>query len=1031
MKGYCTYFLLFFFGLSQNVNLFAQEVSEFQSVIGQISELENKKDPKCHATASRLEDFIYGTPLSFEARSKRIAFQKAYVKTLWLDFTRQKNKQKADEDDLALFKKIEKKYFEYSLNQKGIQLVFLNKHQLLIPERDYRQYSSIAYALRAILSVQQANIFESESLASLDKAVMTYFKKSVDLAVLALLQEADQLARMDNQFQIGATHIDQATKKLFNDLKPITTKISSQQTVDQKALLYEIIDQKQRAYQAYNQINQSVFLRNIQVYFAKVLWPTDPNQSRELTNFYTEFMVQYSADLLAYAEAKALQQNKSTIEYEDIYEAVQAYLPHTINQFEDVTYFPNLDRNEQIVIEAYDLDAFRDSGLHWQYLKYALDDRKSALHVAPDPFALELLVEGVAQFAVVVFRMAGANAKENKAEQMEKQHLTNALMAFQQKINTDQNSQKTDNGSSIISERTTKKENTGALFSEITGAYDLDFQHRNSDWLGRAIRGYVLNEEEGVARLSIPPAFGGGGVAAEDIDNDGWVDVLLLGGRGNRLYRNDNGKKLEDITAKSGIDWKRPDGNYGEPRQPIILDFDNDGWQDIFISYANDTHRIYRNRGDGTFEDMTLQADLGGTEEVAGPATSIDYNKDGLPDLYIGYFGNYVKGELPTLKRHNTNGGKNRLFRNLGNFKFEEVSEGSGLQNAGWTQAVGHSDINGDGWQDLIVGNDFGVNAYYINNQDGTFTDFSKDMGTDKPSYTMNIGISDLNQDMRPDFYISNIVIMEKDDKYVLPNEDTKAHFDPASLASMRVVEANDLFISKNDGKGGVSFSKSTAIGRGFSATGWSWDADFFDFDNDGDDDLYCLTGMNQYSVYGKTNEYYSSPEGESKDVTYANSNAKEANVLFENTNGVLEVHSNSGGLDFSGTSRSAAFFDLDNDGDQDIIVNDYQGKARLFRNHAEQQANNWIAIKLEGDPTQGMTKDAIGASITLQTSNGKKRWKEVYSTTGYLSVHPKLIHFGLGENSSCDIEIRWPNGHVQKVQNLSSNTFHNIDYIK
>jgi len=303
-------------------------------------------------------------------------------------------------------------------------------------------------------------------------------------------------------------------------------------------------------------------------------------------------------------------------------------------------------------------------------------------------------------------------------------------------------------------------------------------------------------------------------------------------------------------------------------------------------------------------------------------------------------------------------------------------------------------------------------------------------MATDKPSYTMNIGISDLNRDMRPDFYISNIVVMEKDDKYVLPNEDTPAHFDPSSLATMRVVEANDLFISSTDKNGQPSYAKSTAIGRGYSATGWSWDADFFDFDNDGDDDLYCLTGMNQYSVYGTSNEYYNSPEGEAKEVTYANSN-EEANILFSNEQGTLEVVTNSGGLDYSGTSRSAAFFDMDNDGDLEIIVNDYQNKAKLFRNNTKQEANtnNWVAIKLNGDPSQKITKDAIGTALILTTPDGEKKWKEVYSTTGYLSVHPKICHFGLGAAKACNLEIRWPNGHVQIVENLEPNKLHVILY--
>ncbi|MEM9549047.1 MAG: CRTAC1 family protein [Bacteroidota bacterium] len=1026
------FFLIFFLGLFQQHYAYSQEISDFQPVIGQIGQLENNKDPKCHATASRLEDFMYGTPLSFEARDKRITFQKEYVKTLWLDYTKTVNNRSGELDQLAIFKEIEQKYFSYYEDELGIHLSFPEDHQVFVAARDYRQYSTVAYALRAILSVQQSFIFESETLAPLNEEVMTYFKKSIDLSVLALLKESDELARKDNDFQIGKTHIDGAVKILFNNLKsrPSTSTSKKQENLDYRALVYKIIDQKLAAYRNYNKINQSVFLRNIQVYFSRILWPKDPKVSKELTNFYTNLMVQFSADLLNNAELRAIQQNQPTVEYEEVYHAVQAYLPHSINMFEDVTYFPNLDLQNQIVIEAYDLDAFRDSGLHWQYLKYVLDDRESNLKVALDPFALEMLVEGIAQFAVLVFRMGGINAKEQGQEVMEIQHIENALLNFQSKLEEHQTMPASGSDTKIISGKSATSLITETPFSEISKEAALTFEHRNSDWLNRTIRAYVVKEDENLARLAIPPAFGGGGVAAEDMNNDGWVDVLLLGGRGNRLFKNDNGKQFVDVTDQAGLDWKRPDGNYGEPRQPILVDFDNDGWQDIFISYANDAHRIYRNRGDGTFEDMTDQANLGGKGLIGGPATSIDYDKDGLADIYIGYFGNYLQGELPTLKRHNTNGSPNRLFRNLGNFRFEDVSEGSGLQNLGWTQAVGHSDINGDGWQDLIVGNDFGINAYYLNNQDGTFTDVSAAMATDKPSYTMNIGISDLNRDLRPDFYISNIVVMEKDDKYVLPNEDTQAHFDPSSLATMRVVEANDLFISSTDKNGQPNYAKSTAIGRGYSATGWSWDADFFDFDNDGDDDLYCLTGMNQYSVYGNSNEYYSSPEGEAKEVTYANSN-NEANILFSNEQGTLEIVTNSGGLDYSGTSRSAAFFDMDNDGDLEVVVNDYQNKAKLFRNNTKQEAttNNWVAIKLIGDPSQKITKDAIGTALILTTPDGEKKWKEVYSTTGYLSVHPKICHFGLGAAKKCSLEIRWPNGHVQIVENVEPNKQHVIAY--
>lgn len=1030
MKPFFLLTLFTFISIFEISHLSAQDTSRFQPIIGQIGELENRKDPKCHATASRLEDFLYGTPLSFEARNKRIEFQKSFVKTIWLDYTKAYNSNSERLDELALFKKIEKKYFSYQQDESGIYLSFQNGHKVSITSRDYRQYSSIAYALRAILSVQQSFLFESEKLAPLNDEVMAYFKKSIDLAVIATLQESDQLARKENQFQIEENHVNSAVKILFNNLKSRPTpSITNQNTdINHKALLYKIIGQKLTAYQNYNNINQAVFLRNIQVYFSKKPWPTDPNKTKNLTNFYTDLMIQFSTELLNYSETLALQQNKSTIEYKEIFEALQAFLPHTINQFEDVTYFPNLNRKDQIVIEAYDLDAFRDSGLHWQYLKYALDDRATDLKSSPDPFAMELIVEGIAQFAVVIFRLAGMDAKKQNHEVMEIQHFKNAILTFQEKLNINQNKPTSSPEPKIISVQPSNNQSIENIFSEISNEFGLNFEHRNSDWLNRTIRGYVVKEDENLARLAIPPAFGGGGVAAEDIDNDGWVDILLLSGRGNRLFKNVKGKKFIDITEQAGINWKRTDGNYGEPRQPIILDFDNDGWQDIFISFANDNHRIYRNKGDGTFEDMTDQAKLGGQGLIGGSSTSIDYDKDGLPDLYIGYFGNYLKGEFPTLKRHNTNGGSNKLFRNLGNFKFEEVSEGSGLQNTGWTQAMGHTDINGDGWQDLIVGNDFGVNAYYLNNQDGTFKDASVSLGTDKPSYTMNVGISDLNRDLRPDFYISNIVVMEKDDKYVLPNEDTPVHFDPNSLSTMRVVEANDLFISNVDKNGEITFSKSKAVGRGYSATGWSWDADFFDFDNDGDEDLYCLTGMNQYSVYSNENEYYRDSEGEAKDISLASSN-EESNILFENRNGLLEVVTHSGGLDYSGTSRSAAYLDMDNDGDMDVVVNDYTGKARLFRNNAEQHSNNWASIKLVGDPTNQISKDAIGATIILTTSAGDQLWKEIHSTTGYLSVHPKTSHFGLGKLKNYTLEIRWPNGYIQKINDLKANQKYEIQY--
>src|SRR5262249_34306922 len=197
---------------------------------------------------------------------------------------------------------------------------------------------------------------------------------------------------------------------------------------------------------------------------------------------------------------------------------------------------------------------------------------------------------------------------------------------------------------------------------------------------------------------------------------------------------------------------------------------------------------------------------------------------------------------------------------------------------------------------------------------------------------TMNVGITDLNRDGFPDVYISNIVTMNKDEKYVLPDTKTRMKFNPVKMATMRVVEANDLFTSVG-GKGKeLSYEQSKAVGRGYNSTGWSWGANFFDFDNDGDDDLYVVNGMNEYAVYSSVNPYLTDPSG-------ARANAflpvadKEAPVFFVNRGGRLLEESEKSGANPLGNARAVAQLDIDSDGDLDMIVNNFNLEAIVYRN--------------------------------------------------------------------------------------------------
>ena len=829
-------------------------------LLEQIKELEGTRDPKCHATASRLEDLIYGTPLTSEARSAKNELEKRLVIAIWRPASESATAKDMDEVPESLLRESLAAVMKYRQLPGKDWSVTLKGEESIIKATDFRQYGTVAYALRAVLAAQQDMLLGSgRRLLPLSKEAVAALKEAVDLYVLAVLQKADLAARAGDRYEIDAPELLRVWNEMsepIREVAPPRVPADSVRPADY-ALLKEIIARKVDSYESYNSISSQVFLRNLQVYFARHGWPKDPEKAENFRQLFTGAMTVFTHDLLKGAENVALENKHSAIRDSDVTAYVGQFVPHHINEYEDATFFPNLAADKRVEIEAYDMDAFRDGGLHWLYLKYVIDDPEFTARLEPDPFAAEVLTENVAQFGVLLLRVAGRLGKDAGHDRLEPEYIEAALRWIQARI--DEHAATPAPTRTDLPLASAPDSGTKTRFADVTATSGIDFQQRTSSWLARMIRSYTLKTES-VGVLAIPPAFQGSGVAAEDLDGDGRLDVLILGGGGNRLYKGNGDGTFSDATEQAGISWSRPDGHPGESRQPILVDFDNDGNQDIFISYANDRHRIYRNLGDMRFQDMTDKSGLGGEGLVGGPCTSLDYDKDGLPDLYIGYFGDYLHGVRPTLARRNTNALPDKLLRNKGGFVFEDVTEGSGIKNTGWTQAVGHTDFDGDGWQDLIAGNDFGANVYYRNLGNGKFQDATERIGTGKPSFTMGIGLADLNGDSLPDVYISNIVVMNKDEKYVNPDAETPMKFNPEKLAHMRVVEANDLFISQASGKELKGYELSKNVGRGYSSTGWSWFADFLDMDNDGDDDLYVVNGVNPYNVYFELESLFRRP---------------------------------------------------------------------------------------------------------------------------------------------------------------------------
>ncbi|MCP4214658.1 MAG: RNA-binding protein, partial [bacterium] len=822
--------------------------------ICEIQKLESNRDPKCHATATRLENFMYGTALSTETRFHKVKLQKQLLLSIWkkagaaFNATKKGTGQKADgKTKRELLTHEIAKVFAYARLKNGdVEVKSKTGTPITLDKVDVDHYSSVAYSLRTILALQQETLFDKNAnLIALDPPSISLLKKFLDIYTLSVLQTADRMARLQNKYQLTPEILEKAWKELqmctsTGNQSPTANTTNTTNAAKEKypgkaaevpaserfAVVNAVIGQKIKSYEAYNKISVQVFLRNLQVYFARHKWPKNPEESKRFKMLFTESMIAFAHRSLQYSAKTAMDAGHVFIREKDVDKMWRDFVPFDVNEYEDIIFFPRLRAPERLTIEAYDFDAFRDSGIHWRYLQSAIKDHGAKLEKGPDPFAAELLVEGIAQYGVLLLRIAGLNAKELGDERLKTAHLEKALKDIRQRVVKHRRAKpivsKIEHPAS--SSGTTSVAAGKTFFNDVTAGSGIDFMHRSSDWLSRMLRSY-LKKSATVGTLTIPPAFGGSGAAVGDVNGDGLDDVLMLSGLGNALYISDGKGGFRDVTKEAGIVFKRPDGNHGEPRQPIIADIDNDGFQDILITYVNDDHKLYKGRGDGTFIDVSASAGLQGRDLVGGPACVFDYDRDGLLDIYISYFGDYLHGHLPMLARVNRNGLPNKLFKNKGGMSFEDVTANSGLDDTGWGQAAAHTDLDGDGWQDLIVGNDFGVNAYFRNKGDGTFENIAEQLGTGKPSFTMNVGIADLNRDGFPDIYISNIVTLVKDEKYVLPGADTTMRFHPEKLGRMRIIEANDLFISQKKPGEPLAYFSSQDVGRGYSSTGWAWDA--------------------------------------------------------------------------------------------------------------------------------------------------------------------------------------------------------------
>ena len=497
----------------------------------------------------------------------------------------------------------------------------------------------------------------------------------------------------------------------------------------------------------------------------------------------------------------------------------------------------------------------------------------------------------------------------------------------------------------------------------------------------------------------------GCGVAFYDYDNDGWLDIFLVNGTRlegfpagseptSHLFHNNRDGTFTDVTLKAGL------AHSGWGQGCCIGDYDNDGWEDLFVTYFG-KNVLYHNNADGTFTDVSQKAGVAGNgKRWSTGCAFVDYDRDGRLDLFVA---NYIDMDLATAPVPESGpclyksvmvacgppglqGGKNILYHNSGDGTFTDVSEASGILAANGTFGLGvlTADFDNDGWPDIYVADDSTASALYQNKKNGKFQDIAIEAGCalspdGKPQAGMGVSAADYDMDGNLDIVKTNFA------------GDTPSLY-------------------RN--QGGANFEDSTfTAGLGAHTQFLGWGCGFFDMDNDGWPDILICNGH----VYPEVEQLKTEAGYAQRKLLYQNlRNGHFADISFQAGPGISDPRA----------CRGAAFGDFDNDGDVDVVVNTVNDYPQLLRCDSKLD-NNWIKVRTIGTKSN---RSGIGARIVCTTripgnSKPHQQIDEVRSGGGYFSQNDLRVHFGLGRTEKVDVlEVRWPSGQVDTMKDVKVN---------
>ncbi len=534
---------------------------------------------------------------------------------------------------------------------------------------------------------------------------------------------------------------------------------------------------------------------------------------------------------------------------------------------------------------------------------------------------------------------------------------------------------------------------------------------------------------------TFPYIYMGGGVAIGDINNDGLQDLYFTGNMvSNKLYLNTGNFQFEDISESAGV--------LGDNRWytgVTMADVNNDGWLDIYLSVLSGSgknqkpvNQLYINNQNLTFSEQAASYGLA-DETPSIQATFFDYDNDGYLDVFAANYplfgvsqGNFFYSQMMKDNQHQYSG---HLYHNEQNGTFRDVTSEANVQNFGQTLGIVASDFNNDGWTDLYLSNDFKVPDYlYINNKDNTFREVIKESTNHTSMFGMGADAADFNNDGLLDIaQVDMIPSDHKRSKTNMASMSPSAFYKAVELGFHYQYIQNTLQLNNGNNVSGSPVFSDVSQMTGLSNTDWSWGTLFADLDNDGLKDMFITNGIlrdvnnsdavisfYKASFFGSKTDYTKLPSTPISNYAFHNA----GDLIFNNK-------TQDWGLGEKGFSNGVAYGDLDNDGDLELVVNNINSSASIYKNLTSEKYH-YLRIKLQGPKSNPF---GIGAKVSI-SHDDKDQYVEHTLTRGFQSSVEPFVHFGLGYSDTvAQVEVTWPDGRKNSFENISANQVLKVNY--